>query len=466
VKEEGHGSTRRPRFAVGKSGGGLHGPHILDPVPERELLERRATELLQRLIRFDTVNPPGNEQAAQEFLQELLDDAGFECELLAAVEGRPNLVARMSARSDGPRLCLLGHVDTVLADPREWSVDPWAGELRDGCVWGRGAVDMKGQVAAEATAALALAGEGWRPEAGELVLVFTCDEESGAVHGARWLCEQRPESVRCDLVVNEGAGAVFEFGGRRLYGVCVAEKGVFRFTLATDGRAGHASIPGFADNALVKMAPLLEALADGRREYVPTPESAALLQALRLDSGDLEAALRAIAAEDPRLALFVEPMLGVSLAPTMITGSEKINVIPSHSELQVDCRVPPELGEDAVLAAVRARLGEDGYEVRFDERIRGNRSSVQTPLMDAIGSFVRREDPDAEVAPVVLAGFSDSHWWRRAFPDCVAYGFFPQRAMDAVESLSLFHAADERVPVEDLGLAASFYADLAEETLR
>src|SRR5581483_9889832 len=126
-------------------------------------LERRTTELLQRLIQFNTVNPPGNEEAAQEFLKETLEAAGFECELLAAVEGRPNLVARLRARSDGPRLALLGHVDTVLADAGDWSVDPWAGELRDGCVWGRGALDMKGQVAAEVAAACSLASEGWRP---------------------------------------------------------------------------------------------------------------------------------------------------------------------------------------------------------------------------------------------------------------------------------------------------------------
>ena len=122
-------------------------------MPERAALERRTTELLQRLIRFDTVNPPGNEAAAQEWLRGVLEAVGFECELLAAVPGRPNLIARLPSGSDGPVLCLLGHVDTVLADPAEWSVDPWSAELRAGCVWGRGAVDMKGQVAAEVAAA-------------------------------------------------------------------------------------------------------------------------------------------------------------------------------------------------------------------------------------------------------------------------------------------------------------------------
>src|SRR3954467_4742558 len=192
-------------------------------------LEERTTELLQKLIQFNTVNPPGNEQAAQEFLKQQLEQAGFECELRGAGEGRPNLVARLEARSDGPRLALLGHVDTVLADPDDWSVDPWSGELRDGCVWGRGALDMKSQVAAEVAAAVALAEEGWRPEAGELLIVLTADEEAGAEYGAKWLCEEQADKVRCDFVVNEGAGELLEYDGRRVYPVCVAEKGVFRF---------------------------------------------------------------------------------------------------------------------------------------------------------------------------------------------------------------------------------------------
>ena len=310
-------------------------------MPDRAQLEGRTTELLQRLIRFNTVNPPGNEEAAQVFLKGLLERAGFECELLAAVEGRPNLVARLKAESDGPRLCLLGHVDTVLANPEEWTVDPWSGDLRDGCVWGRGALDMKSQVAAEAAAALTLAEEGWRPQSGELLLVFTADEETGAAHGARWLCEQHPDRVACDMVVNEGAGEVFEFDGRRHYGVCAGEKGVFRFTLTTSGTAGHASIPRIGDNALVKLAPILEALSDGRPAYELSPEPEAFMRALGLDTEDLASSMRSLEERDPRVAVLLEPMLGVTCTPTMVSASEKINVIPSRARLQVDCRVPP-----------------------------------------------------------------------------------------------------------------------------
>jgi acetylornithine deacetylase/succinyl-diaminopimelate desuccinylase-like protein len=435
-------------------------------VPEASVLEQRATELLQRLIRFDTVNPPGNERRAQEFLKDELEQAGFECELVAAVEGRPNLVARLEAASDGPRLCYLGHVDTVLARPDEWSVDPWAGELRDGCVYGRGALDMKGQVAAEIAAVTALAGEGWRPASGALLVVITADEEAGAVHGAKWLCEQWPDKVRSDFVVNEGGGDYFEFGDRRLYEVCVAEKGVFRFTLTTDGRAGHASIPRIGDNALTKMAPILEALGRGLVRVERTPEAEAFLAALGVEvDGDLEAALRAVEEADPRVAVLLEPMLGVTLTPTMIKASEKINVIPSQARLGVDCRVPPGLGEEHARERVRDLLGEDGYRLRFDETVVGNRSPLESPLMDWIRDFVAREDGGAELAPILLPGFTDSRWFRETFPDCLAYGFCPQRKMDLFEAAPLVHGADERIPVEDLGLAARFFAGLAPEVL-
>jgi acetylornithine deacetylase/succinyl-diaminopimelate desuccinylase-like protein len=425
-------------------------------------LEQRTTELLQKLIQFNTVNPPGNEQAAQEFLKETLEAAGFECELLAAVEGRPNLVARLEARSDGPRLALLGHVDTVLADPDDWSVDPWSGEVRDGCVWGRGAVDMKSQVAAEVAAACALAEEGWRPESGELLVIVTADEEAGAAHGAKWLCEEVPDRVRCDMVVNEGGGPSFSLGDKRYYLVEIGEKGVFRFTLTTHGSAGHASMPRIADNALSKLAPLIEALSGGRPVLERSRETDALATALGLDP---ETAVRELEDEDPRLSVLFEPTLGVTFAPTMVSASEKINVIPARAKLEVDCRVPPGLGEDHVRSRLADLVDENGYELSFGESVVGNASPLESELMDHIRAFVESEEPDAGLAPYVMPGFTDSRWFREAFPECVAYGFFPMRSMDLLEAAPLMHGKDERVRVEDLGLAARFYSELAPKVL-
>lgn len=439
-------------------------------MPEPADLERRTTDLLGRLIRFNTVNPPGDEEQAQVYLRELLEGAGFECELLYAVEGRPNLVARLRSASDGPRLALLSHVDTVLADPDEWSVDPWSGELRDGCVWGRGALDMKSQLAAEVAAAAALAEEGWRPASGELLVIVTCDEETGAAYGAQWLCAEQPDRVRCDMVVNEGAGQVLGFDGRRVYGVCVAEKGVFRFRLSTEGRAGHASLPRIGDNALTKLAPLIARLGERRASYRLSPEPDAFMHALGIDPGDgsdaaLADAIARVEEIDARVAIILEPLLSVTLAPTMVHASEKVNVIPSRAELSVDCRVPPGLGEDEARAAISEVLGEDGYRIEFAETVVGNRSAIDTELMGHIRDFVAAEEPGAGTAAVALPGFSDSRWFREAFPDCVAYGFFPQREMDLFEAAPLIHGADERIPVADLGLAARFYAQLAERVL-
>jgi acetylornithine deacetylase/succinyl-diaminopimelate desuccinylase-like protein len=429
-------------------------------------LERETTELLQRLVRTNTVNPPGNERPAQEHLAGLLRDAGFQVELLGRTDERPNLVARLRGSADGPTLCLLSHVDTVLADASEWQRDPWSGDVVDGELWGRGAQDMKSQTAAEVTAALALARSGWRPAHGALLVVVVADEETGGTEGAMWLTEHHPEAVRCDLLINEGAGAVFPFDGQRVYAVCVAEKGVFRFTVTTDGVAGHASNPKLGDNALLKMVPLLQAIGERRPAFDVTDPPRALLAELGVAlDGDPAGALEALSARDPALAMLVEPTLGITLAPTIISASEKINVIPSRARLQVDCRTPPGMGEEQVLRRIREVLGPDGYRIDFTEKVIGNSSPADTPLMDALRGWVAREDPEARVVPTMLPAFTDSRTFRAAFPECVAYGFFPQREMNLYETSPLIHSRDERIATADLGLAARCYRDVTKELL-
>jgi acetylornithine deacetylase/succinyl-diaminopimelate desuccinylase-like protein len=439
------------------------------PDPAAEAIER-----LQKLIRFDTVNPPGNERAAQEYLSDYLTEAGFECELLGAEPGRPNLVARLRAKdgpeSDGPTLCYLGHVDTVLANAEEWTTHgPWSGELAEGFIWGRGALDMKSQLAAEIAAAAGLARSGWRPAKGELLIVAVVDEETGGALGAQWITKEHPEKVRCDLLVNEGGGAVFEYGGppaRRHYGVCCAEKGVFRFTVTTKGEAGHASMPKIGENALLKMAPVLERLAARQPAYELTAEPAAFLRALGEDPDDPARAVAKLGTADERLVTMFEPMLGVTFTPTRISASEKINVIPSSAELKVDCRVPPGLGEEEVRRGIAEVLGEEAgdgapWRIDFTERIEGNRSPMQSQLMETIGAWVKEHDDGADVVPVILPGFTDSRHFRVAFPECVAYGFFPQRHQTLFETQPLIHAADERIDVRDLAFATEFFRDLA-----
>ena len=429
-------------------------------------LQQETADVLGRLIRFNTVNPPGDERECQEFLRDYLAEAGFECELLGAEDERPNLIATLRGEADGPVLGYLSHVDTVLASPEDWSRDPWSGEQHDGFVWGRGAVDMKSQTAAEVVAGAALARDGWRPPRGELKLMSVVDEEVGGLLGAQWLTRERPELVRCDYLLNEGAGSVIPYGDRRLFGVCCAEKGTFRFVVRTRGRAGHASVPGLADNALLKLVPLVERLGNGRADYDLTDEPRAFMAALGEDPEDPAAALRSIGETDSRLAAIVEPTFGVTFAPTIIAASTKINVIPAQAELKVDCRVPPGMGAEETMARVREVLGDaDGVEVEFLEEVIGNRSPIESPLMDAIREWVGEQEPDAEVVPVALPAFTDSRTYRDAFPDCVAYGFFPQRHQSLYETWPLIHGADERIDIRDLGFAASFYHELPRRLL-
>ncbi len=446
-----------------------------------------AVDLLCELIRIDTSNPPNKELPVQELLADRLGEVGFECELLAAEDAeRPNLIARLRGADAGPTLCLLGHADTVPADASEWSFSPWAGDVVDGEVRGRGAQDMKDQVAAEAAACIALGREGWRPK-GELLFVCTADEEAGATVGAKWLCEEHPDKVRADLVINEGGGPCFEIDGRRLYTMCVGEKGVWRFHLTTHGKAGHGSVPSLGDNALLKLAPLLEKL----REQ-PPPEAtdaglafmAGVLERDLTGAGpdELAAALAEVRERSPLLAAYLaEPMLGVTLVPTMASGSVKDNVIPGSADVLVDCRVPPGLDEADVRERLEAFFGEallgpgapgreaeeaPGVSLEFADNVTGNASPADSPLADSIAAWVERNDPGAGVVPIVMPGFSDSHWWRKAFgAETTVYGFAPQRDMTLFEAAPLVHSADERVKATDVEFAARFFHDIAVEVL-
>ncbi|HXE94080.1 MAG TPA: M20/M25/M40 family metallo-hydrolase [Gaiellaceae bacterium] len=427
-------------------------------------LRDEVTELLQELIRIDTTNPPGNETAAAEVLRAYLEDSGAEVELYARIPERANLVARIPGRGDGPALLFLSHTDVVLADAAEWTADPFGGELRSGEIWGRGALDMKGQVAASAVAIASLAREGFEP-AGDLIFAATADEEVGAGFGAQWLCETHPDAVRCDYLINEGSGERLELGGKPFYMCSVAEKMSAPFRLRVRGRSGHASMPGIADNALVKAAPLITALG----EYVPeqrlTPEVEALLEAV---TGDRPAS-PAEALERAReigefFAEMVEPLLSLTLAPTMITASQKRNVIPAVCDVVVDSRLLPETAPAEQHAIVRSVLGDGDYELDELEAHGGTRSPIESPLWDAVADWVSEVEPGARPAPICVAGFTDSHWFREAF-GTVAYGFFPSRAMPAELAARLIHSADERIPVEDLELGVSFMRHAAQAML-
>ena len=410
--------------------------------------------LMQELIRLDTTNPPGNETIAAELLRDYLEAAGVECELYARVPERANLVARIRGRGDGPSLALLSHTDVVLADAREWEREPFGGELVAGEVWGRGALDMKGEVAASAVALATLAREGWQG-AGDLIFVAAADEEVGDGFGLQWLVEAHPDAVRADFSVNEGAGDRVELGGKVLYLCATAEKMSSPFLLRVHGRSGHASMPSIADNALVKAAPLVARLG----EFVVTPqlipEVEGFLAALLDWVPPAEDALAAARAVAPLAGELIEPLLGLTVSPTKAHASDKRNVIPALCEITVDVRLLPGQTPADAEATLRAWLGPGDYELVNTEAQGGTRSPIGGPLWDAVQSFVEAEEPGAAAAPICVAGFTDSHWMREAF-GTVAYGFFPARAMDSETAARLIHSADERVPVSDLDLGVRF----------
>jgi acetylornithine deacetylase/succinyl-diaminopimelate desuccinylase-like protein len=377
-----------------------------------------------------------------------------QCELYAKSADRANLVARIPG-GDGPRLALLSHTDTVLANAAEWDRDPWSGDVHDGEVWGRGALDMKGEVAASAVALASLARDGLEPR-GDLILVAAADEEVNVDYGLSWLCREHPEAVRAEYALNEGGGERLELGGRSFYLVSTAEKMTAPFVLRTRGRSGHASMPSIGDNALLKAAPLIERLGAYRPELTHTPETEAFFSTVAGSVPSPEEALALARELHPELGAYLEALFAPTFAPTIVEASQKRNVIPSVCEVTVDSRLLPGQTPADSEAIVRSVLGAGDYELEWIEACGGTRSPFESPLWDAIEGWVRDADPGAAVAPLSLAGFTDSHWMRDAF-GTIAYGFFPMRAMPAEVATLLVHSANERIPVDDLELGVEFY---------
>jgi acetylornithine deacetylase/succinyl-diaminopimelate desuccinylase-like protein len=335
--------------------------------------------------------------------------------------------------------------------------------VRDGEVWGRGALDMKSQVAAEAVALASLVREGFRPT-GDLILAATADEEVGDGFGLEWLCSEHPDAVRCDYAINEGGGDRIELGGKVVYQCTTAEKLTAPFRILVKGRSGHASMPSIADNALVKAATLIERIAAFRPEQEVQQEVEAFARAVLGElppTADIVDRLRAL---DPIAGEVVRALLAPTFAPTIISASHKRNVIPALVDLEVDCRLLPGQSPAQIEPVVREMLGSDiEYELVFGDAQGGTRSALETPLWNVIESFVAETEPGAQAVPLACAGFTDSHWLREAF-GTVAYGFFPAR-MPPELMATLIHSADERVPVDDLELGVRWLRHAAHTLL-
>jgi acetylornithine deacetylase/succinyl-diaminopimelate desuccinylase-like protein len=442
---------------------------------EWQALEDEVLELFTALLRIDTTN--GNETEAALVVQAYLAENGIASELDGELADRQSLVARLDGERPGPALTLMGHLDVVPADAGEWSVPPFAGVVKDGFVWGVGATDMKNQVAAEAVALARLKRSGAR-FAGTLKYAATADEEDGEFCGVQWLCEHRPDALRADYLLNEGMGGLWlPVDGRKVFLLAVGEKAFAQFRIRTRGRGGHGSVPERERSAVIDLARAVTALGLADPPAIVSDPTARFIDVLVPD-GQLAARLkdpdtaRAAGAElrrlDPVVAGVIEPLFGATLTPTVLEAGKAVNVIPTRAEACIDCRILPEMTRDDVKALVASVLGPLDIEWEFEwvDVTTPNASPSSTPLAESIERLLRRDVPDAVLAPMTSGSFTDSRWVREAFPDCVAYGFAPYLA----ESFHAMHGGrdhepDERILVEDVTYQALFFERLVKDLL-
>jgi acetylornithine deacetylase/succinyl-diaminopimelate desuccinylase-like protein len=447
----------------------------LDPALMADL-ERETSELLSRLIRIDTSNPPGNETAVATFMAAWFREHGLDGEVVGE-PGRASFVCRLEGRRPGPALLLLAHEDVVPANAADWQVPPFSGLIEDGYVWGRGAVDIKNLVAANAVAMRRLAAAG-TPFDGTVVYACTADEERCEGGGVRWLLEHRPDLLRCDYVLNEGDGAFIPCGERRLFTLQSGEKGAAQFRLVVHGRAGHGSVPLRRGNAVLAAARVVEALAAYELPVVVADQSRDLVEYLvadpdlrgRLrDAAQARAALADLADREPQLATMIEPLYGFGFSPTTVqSNSAAVNVFSTRVVLGVDCRMLADHDEGEVEAAVHAALqGVDAeWELEWTNVVRGNSSPYPTPLSEAVRTVLQRHVPNALVGNTHCVGFTDSRWLRAAFPEVVAYNFDPHVEESYADVWVRAHNVDERILVADLAFEAFFAEQVALELLR
>jgi acetylornithine deacetylase/succinyl-diaminopimelate desuccinylase-like protein len=436
------------------------------------------TDLLRQLIRNQCVNDgsatSGHEDRSANLLLGYLEGSGADLETFEPSPGRTSLVAKIhGSDKDAPSLTLLGHTDVVPANPDDWQHDPFGGELIDGEVWGRGAIDMLNLTATMATGFRHLAASGFRP-AGDLTYVAVADEEALGTHGAMWLCEHATDAVHADYVITESGG--FPMGGAdgtpRLP-VIVGEKGVYWCRLIIRGTPGHGSQPLRTDNALVKAAEVVRRIDEFRPQAqlheawirfiegigFPPELAEPLLDPDRIDAFCDELPLVGLARQ-------AHACTHTTMAPTVMRAGTKLNVIPDRVELEVDVRSLP--GWDT--ADVRAMLDEvvgdlaDDVEIEFGSEQPSTTSPIDTPLWDALERVSRRFYPGARTVPYLTVGATDARFHRAL--GSVAYGFgLHSEAIGFEQYGAMFHGVDERVDVESLRLSNEMWIALAHDFL-
>lgn len=429
-------------------------------------------EHLRALIRIPSVNPPGGETDAAQYCADVLGSAGISAEVLESAPGRGSCFARLTATVDDPLppLILLSHLDVVPVDRDSWTRDPFAAELIDGVVWGRGAVDMKDMVAMELSVMLELQRSAV-PLRRDVIFAALADEEAGGRFGAlHWVSERldlfASAGAPAAAAINEVGGYSITLGGRRFYTVQVAEKGILWTRLRATGTPGHGSMP-HDDNAAVKLAAAVTRLAQAPRPARPTEvvrdffEALGLGEVVRLAASDPDAAQSALErlVEDPVLRRSLDAMLRDTVSPNVIHVGQKMNVIPGVGEAEIDVRTLPGTDQQAFLARLQATAGAD-VEVEAVMAM----PSVEWPADAQIVTFMRealvRADPQATPAPMMITPGTDAK--ALALLGIPTYGFAPLRLAPEMPFLSLFHGNDERVPVSAIGFGLPVLYEVVE----
>ena len=405
-------------------------------------------QLCRSLIQIDSSNPTSNERKAAEWVGLQLSDAGLQPEIFESSPGRASVVARWSG-TDPKRdpLLIHGHLDVVPANADDWQVDPFAAEIRDGCVWGRGAVDMKDMDAMVLAVLRDWVRQGKRPPR-DIVLAFVADEEAGGLYGAHFLVDRHRELFEgCTEAVSEVGGYSMTIGGQRLYAIQTAEKGIAWLRLVAKGRAGHGSMLN-DDNAVTTLA---EAVARVGRHSFPIELSDTVKQFLReicdaLDIPFAEDDIESVLDKLGPLAKMIGATVRHTVNPTMLDAGYKQNVIPGEAHAYLDGRFLPG-GEDEFMAEI-ARLVGPEVAVEIVQRQIALETGFDGDLVAAMTAAILAEDPDGRVVPYCMSGGTDA----KAFSELGirGFGFSPLRLPPDLDFMGLFHGIDERVPIDGL----------------
>jgi acetylornithine deacetylase/succinyl-diaminopimelate desuccinylase-like protein len=422
------------------------------------------------MIRFDTTNPPGDELPLVEHLAEELKGQGLSPQVLESAPNRGNLVVRVEGDGSERPILLLSHLDVVPAEPEKWTHPPFAGEVADEFVWGRGAIDCKLATAVELQVLLQCKRLGL-PLKRDLILAATADEEYGGIYGVSWLAENHPEAVDAEYGINEAGGFALNIGDRPVYTCQVAEKGSAELNLVGRGRPGHSSVP-HEDNAVFHLARALNALGDAKMPHrVPasvraffersaaTQERAEVAEMLRavLDPDAHTEALEDLPVNRATRLMF-DAMVRNTCPPTMLEAGVKRNVIPSEATAKLSGRPLPGVDEEAFLGEVRAIVGE-GVELEQEKVFRpGVEFPHETPLFEAIEAAMQRHDPEGVTVPYMVTGGTDARFLTDM--DIQIYGFIPMRYEPGLDFFDLCHGHDERVSVANVHFATRVLFDV------